>query len=154
MEQEKKRCPTCGRITSDREIALYRGLVEALWRVFKYCELKGVHEFNRRDIKHLLRNENDTARFGDLALFGLVYKNGKGRYGLPVARLEDFFAGRYQVPTKLWKSSQTGELRKEDYRTIGQIPTILALLNEDREYVARYQNPQVVHKAEKVNTLI
>ena len=114
MSKEKQFCEKCGQCTSEREIALYRGLVTALWRVYKWCRQKGVHEFIRKDVKHLFTNENDTARFGDWVLFGgLVYKKGKGHYGLNLERCNDFFSGELAIPTRLWKNPVTGEIKKE-----------------------------------------
>lgn len=142
MEIIKKRCEHCGSITSEREIALYRGLVIALWRVYKWAEQKNVHEFSRKDIKHLFVNENDTARFGDWVMFGgLVYKLKKAKYGLNMERCDKFFKDQYAIPTKIYKNPITGELRQEDIRTMRQIPTIMTMLNADGEYVARYREP-------------
>jgi len=137
----KQTCPTCGQNTSEREIALYRGLVNALWRVYKWSMEKKENEFTRKDIKHLFVNENDTARFGDWVMFGgLVYKQGKGRYGLNTERCDQFFKGDYKIPTRIWKNPITRELRKEEYKSVGEIPSILSMLNDDREYTVRYRN--------------
>ena len=126
---------------NEREIALYRGLILALWEVYKWAEQKGIHEFDRKDIKHLFKNENTTARFGDWVMFGgLVYKNGKGKYGLNIEHCRLFFQGMYSIPTRVYKNPITSELDLRDYKTISQIPTILKLLNEDGEYVARYSS--------------
>lgn len=142
MEQQIKRCPECGHIISERQIALYRGLVNVLWRVFKWCEEKEVHEFTRKDIKHLFTNENDTARFGDWVMFGgLVYKGGKAKYGLNMERCNEFFKGEYKIPTAIWKNPITGELRKEDYKSIKEIPKLVDMLDTDMQYVARYRDP-------------
>jgi len=146
----KERCPTCGHILSERQIALYSGLVSALLRVFRWCEEKGKHEFTRREVKHLFLNENDTARFGDWVMFGgLVYKVGKAHYGLNMERCNQFFAGKYEIPISIWKNPITGELRKEEYRSIEKIPSILHLLNEDKQYIARYRNGNVAEIAGK-----
>ena len=127
---------------SEREIGLYSGMVSALWRVFKWCGEKEVHEFSRKDIKHLFANENDTARFGDWVLFGgLVYKERKGRYGLNLDRCGDFFAGRYKIPTRVWKNPTTGQITQGEDVTIRQIPNLAAFLDENREYIAYYREP-------------
>jgi hypothetical protein len=140
--QDKKLCSQCGQNISERQIALYRGLVSTLWRVYKWAKGKEIHEFQRKDIKHLFSNENDTARFGDLVMFGgLVYKHRKGVYGLNLERCSAFFQGTYKIPTIIWKNPVTKELRKEDYKNIKQIPDIMELLNEDGEYVAQYRTP-------------
>ncbi len=67
-------CPYCHRIIDKREIAMYAGLAQALWQVFKWCGEKGKHEFKMSEVRHLL-GRNEYARFGDWVLFGgLVYK--------------------------------------------------------------------------------
>ena len=100
MINQKNRCPTCGHAIDKREIALFSGLVEALWRVLKWCEEKQRHEFSRKEIEHLIPGGSEKARFGDLVLFGgLVYKNKKARYGLNMERCDEFFSGRMSIPT-------------------------------------------------------
>ena len=138
---EKQRCPHCGSIVSKREIALYRGLITALFRVFKWVvQRNNGHTFTRKDIKHLLKNENDTARFGDLVMFGgLVYKPSKANYGLHMQRCEDFFRGNYKIPMRVWKDPLTGMLTPEDYKTIREIPSIMTLLDADGFYISRYK---------------
>ena len=137
---DKQRCEHCGSIISEREIALFDGMVSALWQVYKYCLKAGKYEFTRKEIKGLLENESQSARFGDWVMFGgLVFKYGKGRYGLNITRCDDFFAGKYAIATRIWKNPITGELRKEDHRFISEIPALISLLNGDGEYVARYR---------------
>lgn len=136
----KKRCGSCGHIISEREISLYRGLVTALWKVYRWSKEHNIHEFRRKDIKHLFTNENDTARFGDWVMFGgLVYKEKKAFYGLNLERCEAFFKGNLEIPTTIWKNPITGDLRKEHYRRIHQIPSIMELLSADGEYRANYR---------------
>lgn len=116
----------------------------ALWEVYKWAIEHGVHEFERKDIKHLFKNENDSARFGDWVMFGgLVYKHKKAHYGLNMERCDEFFKGKYQIPTVIWKNPVTGELRKEDYRFIEGIPSIMKYLDTDRSYITRYRTPEI-----------
>jgi len=144
MENKKITCPHCGSTLSERQIAMFDGLVLALWNVFKWCEQSGIHEFKRKDIKHLLHGDNQTARFGDWVLFGgLVYKpNGKGSYGLNIQRCQQFFSGSLSIPTSIWKNPITKELRKEDYKFIHEIPSLGLFLDENQMYIARYREPQ------------
>ena len=137
---KKEKCHHCGSIISEREIGLYRGLIKTLWRVFDWSESKNIHEFKRKDIKHLFNNENDTARFGDLVYFGgLVYKNGKGHYGLNMKRCDDFFSNKYKIPTAVWKNPITKETRCENYVLLREMPSILEYLDEDGAYISRYR---------------
>ena len=140
---QKQNCHACGQNISEREIGLYKGMVTALWRVYKWAREKEIHEFTRKDIKHLFINENDTARFGDWVMFGgLVYKNGKANYGLNMERCDLFFKGEYKIPSRIWKNPVTRELTKEAYKTINEMPSILQMLNEDGFYIANYREPQ------------
>lgn len=138
-----KRCQLCGRAISERQIAIYKGMVYALWRIFLWAKQNGVYEFTRKDIKPLLKSgktENNTARWGDWPLFGgLVYKSKKAHYGLNMERCEEFFSGRLAIPTSIWKNPVTGELRKERLKTIHELPSIMALLNEEGEYQHLYR---------------
>jgi len=129
-----------------REIALYRGLISALARVYRYVINRGLdsYYFTRKEIKELLKNENDTARFGDLVWFGgLVFKTKKAHYGMNMERCRDFFRGEHEIPTRVWKNPVTDELVKaEDYRLIGQIPGILEKLDEEGFYVSNYKRKE------------
>lgn len=139
---QKEKCKCCGHIISERKIALYRGIIKTLWRVYQWAKVNG-HEFSRKDIKHLFINENDTARFGDLIMFGgLVYRpedKNRGYYGLNMERCENFFKRVYRIPLEIWKNPVTKELRKENYVTVDQIPSIIEFLDEDQFYVAEYR---------------
>jgi len=121
-----------------REIAMFAGLVKALWKVFVWCQEKGRHEFKMNQVREML-GRNEYARFGDWVLFGgLVYKNGKANYGLNMERCDRFFANDLQIPSKIWKDPMTNELEKIDYRTAWQIPGLMEFLNEDFVYQAKY----------------
>ncbi len=142
MENEIKRCECCGQVISQREIALYRGLIIALYRVWNFVKNRGEgYNFTRKEVKHLFRNENDTARFGDLVMFGgLLFKDSKAHYGLHLIRCDLFFKGELEIPTRIWKNPVTGELTKEDFRTINQIPTMMTKLNEEGFYIHNYRD--------------
>ena len=136
---EKNRCPNCGHIIDKREIALFNGMREALARVLKWCVEKKVHEFKRKDIEHLLLDGNQKARFGDWVYFGgLVYKRGKGKYGLVINRCDDFFRNKISIPSRVWKDPITKEIIKVDYKFARDIPGLARFLGEDGFYKARY----------------
>lgn len=133
-----KICPHCGqRIKGARQIALYSGLIFTLKRVYQWCKETKRHEFTRKDIKGFIKNENDTARFGDLVMFGgLVYKSSKGHYGLNMERCADFFLDKYKVPTIIWKEGAV--IKKENYKKLSEIPALLSLLDNDKNYKVEY----------------
>lgn len=136
MQEEKHFCPTCGQNITPRRITLYKGLTDALYRVYEWCLKNNIHEFNRKDIKHLMIDENCTARFGDWVLFGgLVYKESKGNYGLNLERCQKFFENRLAIPSAIIKDPVTGSLEHQDYRTISQIQPLTNYLDLNGEYV-------------------
>ena len=139
----KEACPTCGQSVNIREIGLYKGMVDALLEVFKWCEIKGRHEFDRKEIKHLLKNDGQIARFGDWVMFGgLVYKHGKGHYGLNMERCRDFFANNYEIPSKIFKNPLTQELTPADYKTIKNIPKLKDFLDENYDFISKYHDAE------------
>lgn len=142
----KQSCPTCGQSVNEREIGLFKGMVVSLYDIWQWCEEKNRHEFTRKEIKHLLKSDNQIARFGDWVMFGgLVYKQGKGHYGLNMERTRDFFTGRSSIPTLIYKNPLTKELRKDRYRYVGQIPSLNELLTENKEFIAKYvEQPKAV----------
>lgn len=139
---EVRRCEHCGSVISEREIAIYKGMVHSLWKVFKWCNEKEIHEFEMKDIRGLLGQVNYT-RFGDWVMFGgLVYKHKKAHYGLNIDRCSEFFEGKRKIPFRVWKNPVTKEIRKEeaDYRSFNEMPGVTELLNTDGEYIARYRH--------------
>ncbi len=144
MQKEIKKCHCCGSTLSTRSISLYKGMVEALWRVFKYTEEKGQTRFTRKEIKHLLvGNENNTARFGDWVMFGnLIHKEGRGRYIINRDMCERYFSNEYAIPNTIWKDPISGEVvEREDYRYARDTKSIREFLDEDDMYQAKYRDP-------------
>lgn len=141
--ENKQCCPTCGQSVNKRAIQLYSGMVKILMRVHKWCVEKGVHEFRRKDISHLLSGDSERARFSDWILFGgLIYrpegeKKG-GYYGMNMERVQAFLAGHLEIPTVILKDPLTGELEMTEKKTIYQIPNLTDFLDENQQYVAQY----------------
>jgi len=139
------RCDKCGGIISERQIGLFNGMVEALLKVWQWAEEHHKYEFARKEVKHLFKNENESARFGDWILFGgLVYRpdGKKGTYGLNLERVKALFLGELEIPTTLWKNPVTHEIRKEDYRSVGNIKNLSEFLDENNEFIALYRQPK------------
>ena len=144
MIKEPNRCPHCKRIIDNREVALFDGMYQALVRVYKWCKEKGVHEFNRKEIEHLLLGGSEKARFGDWILFGgLVYKLKKGRYGLNMERCDGFIFRGDKIPTRVWKDAITDEVvERVDYRTAREIPKLTEFLNSEGMFEPKYSSPE------------
>lgn len=141
----KRSCPYCGQSINERQISLFKGMVEALHEVFMWCQEKNIHEFSRKEIKHLLKSDNQIARFGDWVMFGgLVYKRSKGHYGLNIEKTTDFFKGKREIPTIIYKNPITKTIRPENYKTIDNIPSLAHLLDKSGDYVVDYSGPSAV----------
>lgn len=143
MKNKIEKCSQCGSNISLRGITIYKGMIVALWEIFKYAKKNNKTRFTRKEIKHLLiGNENDTARFGDWVLFGgLIAKEGKGRYIINVSRCEDYFRGRIAIPNRVWKNPITKRIEeKEDLRFVRETPSIREFLDEDGHYQAVYKS--------------
>lgn len=146
MKNVKKYCKCeCGHehIISERQIPLLAEMVSSLVLVYQWAKEKGVHEFKRSEIKHLLRSETQTAHFGDLVYFGgILYKNKRGHWGIHFERCEQFMSGETEVPVEVWKDPKTGEIRQGKYVTIREVPNVSRYLDSNDEYVALYREPQ------------
>jgi len=132
----------CGRIMNPREISLYKGMVYALYKVHKYVKKReNGYYFTRKEIKHLFKSENETARFGDWVLFGgLVFKQRKAHYGLNMERCADFFSGLLAIPTICWKHPN-GEIEMESEKYIHDFPKLQEFLDKENMFVATYGGP-------------
>ena len=136
-----KECPICGSNIQDRNVSLYKGLITALHAVYCWLGEKQRHEFEMKEIKHLL-GKNEYARFGDLVRFGgVVYKtkddNGKKRkamYGMNMQRAKDFFKGERQIPVQITINQITNEIEDSKYITVNDFPELQTMLNEDGLY--------------------
>ena len=138
MKIPPQRCMACGHIISKRQITLYSGMVYTLYKVFKWCDEKGRHEFQTKDIKHFF-NLNSSARFGDWVMFGgLVYKNKKAHYGLNMIRCDQFFKGLYKIPEFVLKNPLNGEIEQGPDITINEVKGLKEFLSKDGEFQARY----------------
>lgn len=128
-----------------REIALFSGMVLSLAKIYKWCVEKERHEFQRKEINHLLTDGNKSARFGDWIYFGgLVYRpkpTKKGTWGINLQRCEKFFSKASVIPTRVLKDPITGEIEKFDYKHEDQIPGLHKFLDAnglfDPNYVPR-----------------
>lgn len=127
-------CPCCGQNIKDRKIALYRGLISDFYAVYKWCGMNKRHEFDMKDIRHLL-NRNSYARFGDLVWFGgLVYKHGKSHYGINMVRAKEFFNGQKTIPGSITINQITNSIESRNPVHISQIKPLTALITSEGLY--------------------
>jgi hypothetical protein len=137
-------CPLCGASIKDRTISLYKGLIDALYAVYCWCGEKRKHEFETKEIKHLL-GMNEYARFGDLVRFGgIVYKpegKEKAHFGINMKRARDFFHGEYQIPMQITLNQITNEIINATYVKVDDFPSLVELFNEE----GTYDHEKVIH---------
>lgn len=138
MSEGRKVCDSCGQTINNREISLFSGMVTSLWEVIKWCNQNQVHEFTRKDIKHLLKRDSDIARFGDWALFGgIVYKRGRGKYGINLDRATMFYSDKLEIPIALEKTPE-GEINVLRRGTISNVPNLTHFLDNELNFIAKY----------------
>lgn len=135
-----KNCPVCGHNVQDRDLCLFQELIDKLYEVYCWCGANKTHEFEMRQIKHLL-GKNEYARFGDLVRFGgIVYKpdqdghSRKGLFGINMARAKEFFAGKRKIPVVLTLNQITNKVIASQYVDINHFPRLSAYLNEHGLY--------------------
>jgi hypothetical protein len=132
------KCPNCGHRVARREISLYKGLYEALVKVYQWCKENKTHTFKMHDIRHLIGQINYT-RFGDWVYFGgLIYKEGKANYGMNIERTEDFLFGSKIIQISGWKDPITGEFTPARWGNKKDIPGLQEFLDDNGLYRAKY----------------
>lgn len=140
LRNEIGKCPFCNSCISDRKVSLYKELVDALYRVYCWLGQKRKHDFEMKEIRHLL-GRNEYARFGDLVRFGgLIYKpklygkTKKAYYGLNMARAKEFFAGNRTIPIQITLDQITNEIVGEVPCHVYDFPKLKELLRKDGLY--------------------
>jgi len=124
-------------------------MAETLWNILQWCEEKNRHEFTKQEVKHLITNDVVSANFAYWRWFGgLVYNpdDVAGHYGLNMQRCRDFFAGKIKIPIRISKHPlKQGEeaIHVEEYSYIHKIPKLWSFLDKNKNYIARYRDPQV-----------
>lgn len=140
LRNEIKRCPFCDSCIKDRKVTIYKELIAALYKVYKWCGQHRKHDFEMKEIRHLL-GRNEYARFGDLVRFGgLIYKPkmyGKSRkawYGLNMARAKEFFNNQRTIPVQIILNQITNEIVAEVPCFARDFPTLQTLIGADGLY--------------------
>lgn len=137
----KKSCPMCGQSVNERKIQLTAEMVSMMLDVYKWCLENGKHEFERKEIKHLIKTETMTARFGDLVWFGgLMYKKEKGKWGMNMERTRGFFNKNFSIPTVVYLDPLTKEHEFAEEKWVHQVKGIKCFLDEHGEYIIEYRD--------------
>ncbi len=134
------RCPCCNGNIKDRKIAIFKGLIDALYRVYCWCGKNRKHEFETKEVKHLF-GKTEYARFGDLVRFGgLLYKpkvdgkSTKAIYGLNMERAKEFFSRKRDIPIQITIEQFTGTIISEVRGYVDEFPELYKLLKSDGMY--------------------
>ncbi|MCL5435937.1 MAG: hypothetical protein M1275_02555 [Patescibacteria group bacterium] len=141
LRNRVQRCPLCNSSIADRKVTIFEELIGTLYRVYCWCGEKERHEFDTKDVRHLM-GKNEYARFGDLVRFGgLVYKpkdddgkTRKGWFGINMARAKEFFSGQRQIPVEITLNQITNEIIDSKYVSIGQFPELSHMIDHDGQY--------------------
>ncbi len=140
---EHNRCPCCGQIIDKREIALFKGMYEALAIAYEWCMEHQTYHFQMKDIRDRI-GKNEYARFGDWVYFsGLVFKDGKASYGLNIGRVRGFLFEDREISICGWKDPKTGEFTPSRYGTKNNIPGLQKFLDDRGLYAAKYTGAQL-----------
>lgn len=141
--KEHNYCPHCHQIIDKREIALFKGMYEALALAFDWCKTHKTYRFEMKDIRDLI-GKNEYARFGDWVYFsGLVFKDEKASYGLNLERVSDFLFKDRQICIAGWKDPITNEFTPSRWGTRNQIPGLNQFLTDKGMYESRYTSAQL-----------
>ena len=128
------KCPCCRQNIKDRKITLYGSLIADFYKVYRWCGKKRRHEFQRKEINHLL-SRNSHARFGDLIWFGgMVYKNGKSNFGINMKRTKAFFHNKAKIPGQVVINQLTNKIETRTYIDLSKVKQLSALINKDGLY--------------------
>lgn len=136
---ELGRCPCCKRNVKDRKISLYKGIIDSLYRVYCWLGENRRHEFEMRDIRHLL-GKSEYTRFGNLVRFGgVIYRPGRdekrrGYYGMNMMRAKEFFAGNRTIPIQITLNQVTDEIVEQIDCYYHEFPSLLSFIKEHGLY--------------------
>lgn len=137
-------CECCGTTKNWRKLTLNKSLVSIMIKIYKWCRETGRHEFERKEIKHLLTSETESATFEDLIHFGgIMYRpEGKGRgfWGMNTGRAADFISGVNPVNTVTWiHPFDSSQNTHEDAKLVSEVAA--GLTGPDGTPILEYGNP-------------
>lgn len=136
-------CPFCSQPIHDvTETFTKQTMVNVLFVLVQWCEEKRVHEFDMKDVKHLL-DHTQHANLNHLVYTdGIFYrpedaegKQVKGRYGIHLERAHEFFRGERKALVQIISNRFTGERVGETWKYIHEFPDITDFLDKYGQYV-------------------
>lgn len=146
MAETKNReiCSCCGQTINRRELVLNKTLVRALVDVYEYCLRNNKYEFARKEVKSIfLHSGTETmgATFGDWIFFssGLVFKHGRGHWGLNLDRVRLFLQGKMEVATRIAKRNGQSEVEVLERGNVWSVKGIHELCNTAGEIIVNYR---------------
>lgn len=142
-----RKCPVCNQKISLRKVRFCSAMVTWLKKALDYCEKNQVNLFLMWDLN---LNQKEYARFNDIVRFWLLFKDKEfkkaGMYGMPVARVKEFFKWSWKVaefylndPTKSSNDPQK-RIMSDRRIPINEIPWITKLLEETNNFKNEYYN--------------
>lgn len=141
LRNNLKSCPLCHSNIADRNVSLYKELIDSLYQVYIWCGKNRRHEFETKEIIQFL-GKSDYARFGDLVRFGgLVYKpkdkggeTRKALFGINMARAKEFFSGTREIPVQITLNQITGEIIDSHYVKVNDFPSLSKFIKANGLY--------------------
>lgn len=159
---ELKDCPCCGSNIQDRKVALYKGMIDALYKIYIWCGKNDRHEFQMHEVRDFL-GKNEYARLGDFTRFGgIVYRpkvegKKKGHYGINMERAKEFFHGTRMIPVQITLNQITNEIIDQTDAYWYEFPSLVELMKEKGQYDHESQAigmPIIPDKPEKKRAII
>jgi len=145
MKKERECCATCGRSIARYARQIDRQHIQSLWQVYKWCIEKDRHEFKLSEVKHLFGQQGYTKFAYLIHGGGLIYRKEQADYGINMERCQEFFANKYPIPTKIWKSPLKDiEPILDQYCTLHEIPDIKQFLDDKGLYTVEYHPKPVI----------
>jgi len=133
-------CPYCDSNIKDRKVALYKELINSLYRIYCWCGRERKHEFEVKEIRQFLGKVEYT-RFNNLVRFGgILYKpkiNGESKralFGINMKRAKDFFNGKSDIPVQIVLDQITNEIIGEIRCKVDEFPELHLLLTTNGVY--------------------
>lgn len=137
-------CPHCGQTINRREITPTKIMVKALIEILTYCKTNKKTKFTREEIRPYILHmgsETITATFGNWIYFGagMIFKEGKGNWGLNIERVEKFLKGDWIIPLKVAKKGKSNDIEVLESGTVWKIKGVQELMTPEGQFPIFYR---------------